>query len=290
MRSVNELTSKKRDAVRLRLSGLSLAQVKAQTGLSVPTIIKAVEQFKASGWQGLTPEGRGRKPSLLANSSNQKAAILRVMQRCFQSQPRFVSIDDLLTVYAELYKAVSKKTMLRRLSQLVPERDHSEVFASMGQFIDHASQSFMAQSLAPETVALLARSRRLVLGFHPVLGGCIFYTLDGRGERRFAFYVNESAAGLDNSGDESGRHHDATAPNGFEGKRSALASGLSEQTLVAQLRVLVQEASAEKPLFVVIKTDSLARYQHLAAWQKANEGRCFLLAQWALSKCIEKPH
>lgn len=237
MRPINELINKKREAVRLRLGGLSLAQVRAKTGLSVPTIVKAVEEFKSAGWKGLEPETRGRKQSVKANAQQDGNRVLQAIVTAAQQLQRFCSLEDLLVVYSQSNKAISKKTLLRRLATLVPERDHSVVFERMVRFASESSQ-----------VAQLSRSRLLVLGFQPIGSGCIFYTLDRRGERRFYFS----------------------------------AEPLSAATLQQQLDLLVPEASPEKPFFVVIKTDSLARYQKLAAWQQVNKERCFLVAQWVL--------
>ena len=257
MRPVNELINKKRAAVRLRLSGSSLAQVRAQTGLSVPTIVKAVDLFKREGWKGLEPEVRGRKPSVVVEAPKQEAMLIQVIQACAERLQRFCCLDDLLEEYAQQDKAISKKTLLRRLNRLVPEIDHSAVFAAMGRFVDNAEADLASQGgITAQTVDLLARSRRLVLGFHLVGSGCLFYTQDRRGERRFVYYVPPA--------------------------EQAAHGALSERSLIEQLARLVLEASPEKPFFVVIKTDSLARYQHLAAWQKANEDRCFLFAQWGL--------
>jgi transposase len=94
MLAVNELTLKKREAIRLRLNGLSLAQVKAKTGLSVPTIIKAVDAFKKAGWQGVEPEARGRKPSVGLNEKRDSAAIFESMFFCSkQKQGSFLSMN-----------------------------------------------------------------------------------------------------------------------------------------------------------------------------------------------------
>lgn len=251
MRPVNELINKKREAVRLRLGGLSLAQVKAKTGLSVPTIVKSMDAFKATGWKGLESKSRGRKPSVKVNAQQDAEAILQALLTCSQRQPLFCSLEEMLAVYAKTYKAISKKTLLRRLERLIPERDHRDVFARMDKFAAGSDSGLTAAQ-----VALLSRSRRFVLGFQPLADGCVFYTQDRRGERRFVYYVPPA--------------------------EQAAHGALSERSLIEQLARLVLEASPEKPFFVVIKTDSLARYQHLAAWQKANEDRCFLFAQWGL--------
>ncbi|MFI8622641.1 hypothetical protein ACIGBN_16995 [Marinomonas sp. NPDC078689] len=281
MRPVNELTNKKREAVRLRLGGLSLAQVKAKTGLSVPTIVSAMSRFKTLGWQGLEPGERGRKPSIKKSAKHINDTLLQVMKVCFQEQHTFCSVDSLLAVYQRHHKAISKKTLLRRLNQLLPEQDHKVVFEKMAQFIalaaDQNNATSMAESecalvaesaLTLETQALLAKSKRLVLGFYPMGDTCVFYTQDRRGERRFAVYIRPPA------------EPSSTLVNATE-------SALSETSLVEQLNVLVQEASPEKPVFVVIKTDSLARYRKLATWQVAHKNRCFLFAQWKLPERVE---
>ena len=237
MRPINELIKKKRAAVRLRLGGLSLAQVRIKTGLSVPTIVKAVEEFKTVGWQGLEPKTRGRKSSVKANAQQDADKVLQALVTAGQQLQRFCSLEDVLVVYGQSNKAMSKKTLLRRLASLVPDRDQSAIFARMLRFAAKSPRE-----------ALLSRSRLLVLGFQPISSGCIFYTLDRRGERRFSFS----------------------------------AESLSAASLRDQLDLLVPETSPETPFFIVIKTDSLARYQQLVAWQKVNKERCFLFAQWAL--------
>ena len=240
MRPVSELTSKKRDAIRLRLNGLSLAQVKAKTGLSVPTIVKAVKTFKALGWQGLEPNERGRKSSIVLNGQQDGAGVLEVLARCSVQKQCFVSSEELLAAYNEIYKPVSKKTLLRRLDRLCPYQNAGDMFERM-------------MHLCEEHCALdqVFRYKMLIMGFYPSADGCVFYTQDGRGERRFF---------------------------------SASNSHLSEASLVAQLDVLVKDATAEKPFCVLIKTDTLSRYSSLAVWQSQHQNRCLIFAQGELPK------
>lgn len=247
MRSVGELVSKKREAVRLRLNGLSLAQIKVSTGLSVPTIIKAVNLFKNQGWKGLESAERGRKSRTIQITAREKRAILLSISSCCQQRVCFCSVDELLPVYAKQYKVVSKKTLLRRLGVLLPERDQSVLFDRMARLIEKMKESDKVRA------NFLAKCKKLVLGFYELSEGCVFYTLDRRGERRFVFV-----------------------------SRSTSHAVLNENSLVAQLDRLVSDASLGRPFFVVIKTDSLLRYRQLSAWQEANRERCFLYAQWAL--------
>jgi sulfate adenylyltransferase subunit 2 len=248
MLPVDELITKKREAVRYRLSGLSLAQVKSKTGLSVPTIIKAYNVFQKLGWKGLEPEVRGRKPSVESNTQRDNTAILNSLQKCTQSLRRFCSVDDLLDVYSQRYKPVSKKTLLRRLNWLVPECDYQALFDRVVDYV-------------------YPQGKILVLGFHPMKDLCVFYTRDRRGEKRFSLSLLEEAV-------------------------SDLGQGLTEIMLVAQLDLLIRStldrSVADKPMYVVIKTDSLARFPMISAWQEKYKSQCVLLAQWALPE-VDRP-
>jgi len=63
---VEALNKRRRRAVKLRLAGASLAEAAARAGLSQPTVISAVKQYRSGGWPAVpvAPRGRGiRKPS-----------------------------------------------------------------------------------------------------------------------------------------------------------------------------------------------------------------------------------
>jgi sulfate adenylyltransferase subunit 2 len=60
--TVVELNRQRRQAVRLRLEGRTLAQVAQATGLSTPTIIAAVKAFKQAGWAAVTVNPRRGRP------------------------------------------------------------------------------------------------------------------------------------------------------------------------------------------------------------------------------------
>ncbi|HEX7639420.1 MAG TPA: hypothetical protein VF457_13570, partial [Burkholderiaceae bacterium] len=55
-----QLNAQRRRAVQLRVDGLGLAQIRAETGLSVPTIIGAFKAFTQGGWQAVDVGARGR--------------------------------------------------------------------------------------------------------------------------------------------------------------------------------------------------------------------------------------
>ncbi len=56
-----KLEDARRRAVQLRISGYTLAETSAQTGLSVPTITKVFKAFENGGWAAIKPAPRGRK-------------------------------------------------------------------------------------------------------------------------------------------------------------------------------------------------------------------------------------
>jgi sulfate adenylyltransferase subunit 2 len=239
MVSVDDLVIKKRDAVRYRLNGLSLAQTKAKTGLSVPTIIKAHETFQKLGWKGLESNARGRKPSVAKSAQNDKVAILDCLQTATERVQGFCSVDNLLMIYNDLHKPISKKTLLRRINRVIPEQDNSLLFEQVADY-------------------LKPKGKVLVLGFMQTGDACIFYTQDRRGERRFTYQEQKGEA-----------------------------PALSDEALVAQFDRLLINATAEKPFFVLVKTDSLSRFPRLAAWQTKNKDKCVLHAQWSLSQLAE---
>ncbi len=54
------LVERRRRAVEMRLAGRTLAEVRAETGLSAPTIIEAARVFSEGGWEALDQRRRGR--------------------------------------------------------------------------------------------------------------------------------------------------------------------------------------------------------------------------------------
>ncbi len=58
--NLSQLNAQRRRAVQLRVDGRSLTQVRAETGLSVPTIISAFKAFTEGGWHAVDVGARGR--------------------------------------------------------------------------------------------------------------------------------------------------------------------------------------------------------------------------------------
>src|SRR5215831_10456336 len=58
--NLSQLNALRRRAVQLRVDGRSLTQIRLETGLSVPTIIKAFKAFTEGGWHAVDVGARGR--------------------------------------------------------------------------------------------------------------------------------------------------------------------------------------------------------------------------------------
>ncbi len=58
--NLSHLNAQRRRAVQLRVDGRSLTQIRLETGLSVPTIIKAFKAFTEGGWHAVDVGARGR--------------------------------------------------------------------------------------------------------------------------------------------------------------------------------------------------------------------------------------
>ena len=58
---LQQLNARRQRAVELRLAGMTLEQIRSQTGLSVPTVIGAYTAFLSKGWSGIATPARGRR-------------------------------------------------------------------------------------------------------------------------------------------------------------------------------------------------------------------------------------
>ncbi|MGR0278183.1 hypothetical protein ACUM5Y_03930 [Marinomonas dokdonensis] len=180
MLSVNELAIKKREAIRYRLRGLSLAEIRGATGLSVPTIVKAYESFRLHGWNGVGYEVRGRKSSELRANCNQKL-LKKILMNSSKTLFGFCRTDDLLRGYLKNNVQLSKKTLLRRLKKTFVEQNNRVLFEQLDQVLNES---------CPASGRKKVNIKCLVLGFYPQNEGCVFYVQDKRGERRF-FWAEE---------------------------------------------------------------------------------------------------
>lgn len=81
----SDLNSQRRRAVQLRLAGSTLASVRAEVGLSTPTIVAAVKAFKTGGWAAVDVKPRGR-PRLDESRESDLAQAQAALSSTFSSE------------------------------------------------------------------------------------------------------------------------------------------------------------------------------------------------------------
>jgi transposase len=77
---LEQLHERRKQVVRLHLQGIGVMRIVALTGLSYPTVRKAIDLFEAGGWRAVKPTARGRNAGdgrLL--SAEQEAAVRRTI-------------------------------------------------------------------------------------------------------------------------------------------------------------------------------------------------------------------
>ena len=71
--SVEALNARRVEAVKQRLSGKSIAETALDTGLSQPTVIRAIKAYEAGGWSAVPVGRRGRGPARSSSPSGNDA-------------------------------------------------------------------------------------------------------------------------------------------------------------------------------------------------------------------------
>jgi sulfate adenylyltransferase subunit 2 len=104
---VDALNERRLSAVRLRLSGLSVAETATRTGLSRPTVIDAVKAYRNGGWAAVPvgPRGRGvKKGPLVAprpRESDENIKHFNKTDRAAESYAKLASHSHLQRLEAE---------------------------------------------------------------------------------------------------------------------------------------------------------------------------------------------
>ncbi|WP_432697911.1 helix-turn-helix domain-containing protein [Marinobacterium sp. YM272] len=104
-------------AVQLRISGYTLAETSAQTGLSVPTITKVFKAFENGGWAAIKPAPRGRKAGEGSGLSTEQQQRLR--ERLLE--PPVTGLWGRETVAAEVASLFGVQISERAVSRLLQE-------------------------------------------------------------------------------------------------------------------------------------------------------------------------
>ena len=123
--SIEALNEKRREAVRLRLQGNPLAEIRALTGLSAPTIIAAHKAFIAGGWELVAVKPRGRSAGQgRALTTEQEAALFRQMTERLPNQ---------LGLASPLWQMSSVQQLIRQTTGVdLPERSISNYLRRWG--------------------------------------------------------------------------------------------------------------------------------------------------------------
>src|SRR5215203_5200413 len=116
--SMDDLNEKRREAVRLRLVGSTLAEIKTQTGLSAPTVIAAHKAFLAGGWEGVALRKRGRSAG--------EGRIISPQQECELFRLMVSAGPDQLGLGSALWQVASMQALSQqKLNVDMPERSLS---------------------------------------------------------------------------------------------------------------------------------------------------------------------
>ena len=58
--TLEQLHERRKQVVRLHLKGIKIMKIMDMTGLTYPTVRKAIDLYEARGWPALRPASRGR--------------------------------------------------------------------------------------------------------------------------------------------------------------------------------------------------------------------------------------
>ena len=109
------LNQKRLEAVRMRLSGSPLADIRKQTGLSAPTIIAAHKAFISDGWEGVTVGARGRSAG--------DGRLLPLAQERELFRLMVTRAPDQLGLSASLWQVAAVRALIRQQLQIdLPDR------------------------------------------------------------------------------------------------------------------------------------------------------------------------
>jgi sulfate adenylyltransferase subunit 2 len=149
---VEALNARRIDAVKLRLSGLSVAESALRTGLSPPTVIRAFKAYQAGGWGAVpvAPRGRGvnrPKTTTGVGSSLPRTGTTEIFRGVEEARPRVGTAA-----------ALSASSHLRRLE--------AESIHIMREVVAEAENPVMLYSIGKDSSVMLHLARK---AFYPAL-------------------------------------------------------------------------------------------------------------------------
>jgi sulfate adenylyltransferase subunit 2 len=142
--TVEALNERRVNAVKLRLSGLSIAETARRTGLSQPTVIGAVKAYQKGGWPSVpvAPRGRGIKKELSSSSND-----------AMHSNIKHFNNDGSTAVAARMAQIkLGSLTHLRRLE--------AESIHIMREVVAEATNPVMLYSIGKDSSVMLHLARK----------------------------------------------------------------------------------------------------------------------------------
>ena len=153
--TVDALNERRATAVKLRLSGLSLAETAKRTGLSQPTVIRALKAYQAGGWAAVPvgPRGRGITKKIMGPVSAPQGNNIKQFK---SSEGPGRSESDRKAGPLAQYTKLSTLTHLQRLE--------AEAIHIMREVVAEASNPVMLYSVGKDSSVMLHLARK---AFYP---------------------------------------------------------------------------------------------------------------------------
>src|SRR5437773_853129 len=149
--SVEDLNERRLNAVRLRLSGLSIAETALRSGLSQTTVIAAVKAYEDGGWSAVPVAPRGRGVKKVIPSIREVAQDFDI-KHFISDQTAAVATVARTAPIAPPYAKLASLTHLRRLE--------AESIHIMREVVAEAANSVMLYSIGKDSSVMLHLARK----------------------------------------------------------------------------------------------------------------------------------
>lgn len=153
--TVEALNERRLNAVKLRLSGQSIAETAAKTGLSQPTVIRAFKAYQAGGWNAVPVGPRGRGIKRKAPIPSGEPHNVNINQFSSNSSSS-LSVRDVTTEPSSRYKGLSSLTHLQRLE--------AEAIHIMREVVAEADKPVMLYSIGKDSSCMVRLAQK---AFYP---------------------------------------------------------------------------------------------------------------------------
>lgn len=183
--TVQQLNSKRRRAVELRLTGSTLSVTSTEVGLSAPTVIAAMKAYRIGGWAAVDVKPRGRPGRLSQSQTHPSTQLLEPLLKAAQSEADSPSaLWDLAAVHRWASTAhgveVSVSTVGNWLTQwnLQPESRYRQLRASLPNAAWHEKHDGFIRRARRRGKSVYWVSSR-TLPTHPTLAQLFAHSLRG---------------------------------------------------------------------------------------------------------------